>query len=397
MGDVSLERGGLNVNGDRGAGHPDRRAPAPAEIDLLWAAASPYPDLDRVTALADRAPLSRVIRTAVEQRVGPLVLRSLRNAGVPKEAVLDMDRADDAVWRAHARLAVPTAAAACLAPLDAGGLAPVVLKGLALAERYPAAGLRPMDDIDLLVPRYMVPPATKLLERAGWRRANHLGPGPGYDVPFVHPTVPGLPLELHYEFVEWRERSAGLSARRLWAARRPALVFGHEAYLLPPELEIVAMIAHAAKGFHCFARLIWTADVAVITRTSAVDWDRVAQTAVESRRQIATAIGLAQARRLGADVPAELTTLPRAIARTHAVQGLLDEGRPFVVSTGPTWSVPYALNDDLSSMLRRAAGDVRTSWALGRGHAVGELFAFFLRGLPRLVRSRISRRGGRAA
>jgi hypothetical protein len=367
-----------------------RPVPPAGDVELLWAAASPYPNLERVSAIAPKADVARVIDTAIEQRVGPLVLRSLRRAGVGL-GDLGIDTADEPVWRAHAQLALPAAAAAALGPLDAAGLAPLVLKGLALAERYPALGLRPMDDIDLLVRRDLMPPARRILERAGWQLSQHLGPERGYDVPLFHPDVPGIPLELHYDFAEWRERSRGLSRRRLWEARRPALVFGHEAYVLPPEMEIVAYMAHAAKGFHCFSRLMWIADVAVISSTAQVDWDGVARYAAESRRRVSTAIGLTMARRLGADVPEELTMVPSAIARTNAVQALLDPAHPFLVTGGPSWSVPYALTDDLSGMLRRAVGDVRIGWAVERWRGVREVLTFFVRGLPRLVRSRAGR------
>jgi hypothetical protein len=369
--------------------HAER--PSSTDVDLLWAAASPYPVPAKVAALAGRADLGRVLQTAIDQRVGPLVLRALRQAGTPDDALGADALADEAVWRGHARLALPAAASAALGTLDYWGLAPMVLKGLALAERYPALGLRPMDDIDLLVPRHSVLPATRLLEHAGWRRAAHFGRGPvGYDVPFVHPGVPGIPIELHYEFAEWRERSPALSGRRLWALRRPASVFGHEAYVLPPDVEIVAVLAHAAKGFHCFRRLLWIADVVVITRTATIDWDEVARVASDAKRRIVTAIGLTHARRLGADVPREMTTLPTAISRAHAVQALLDQTRPFTVAGAHTWTLPYALTDDVPGIVRRAIGDVRNEWETRGARGVRELFAFFLRGLPRLLRSRIA-------
>jgi hypothetical protein len=242
-----------------------------------------------------------------------------------------------------------------------------------------------MDDIDLLLPRSAVVPAAKMLERAGWKRAQHPG-RVGYDIPFTHPAVPGIPLELHFDFAEWHDRSQTLSGRRLWALRRSAVVFGQEAYVLPTEVEIVASLAHAAKGYHCFARLLWIADVVVSARSAPVDWDEVARIATDARRRVVTAIGLAQARGLGADVPLGLTTLPAHIARTPAIQALLDDARPFTTPGGPTRSLPYALTDDVPGLLRHAIGDVRMAWQSGGATNVREVLTFLVRGL---VRTRI--------
>ena len=67
------------------------------------------------------------------------------------------------------------------------------MKGAALAGRYPEPGLRPMDDVDILVPRPQHDSALRRLEAAGWRRVDI--PGRHHETVLTHAEVPGLPLE----------------------------------------------------------------------------------------------------------------------------------------------------------------------------------------------------------
>src|SRR5207249_2879053 len=110
---------------------------------------------------------------------------------------------------------------------------------LGLVDRYPAPGLRPMDDIDLLLPKALARQAVPVLERNGWARVRHPHRNPGYDFVFRHPAAPGVPLELHYQIARWGERPRGLDASDLWNARVAREVFGHPAWSLPPELEVL--------------------------------------------------------------------------------------------------------------------------------------------------------------
>jgi hypothetical protein len=331
--------------------------PSEADIELLWSGAAIAPDVERVAATAHDARLDYVLEVADRQRVGPLLLRSLRSAGVDVDAVAPRAVEQARLWEAHARLVLPAAASAALNPLDDAGLRPLALKGLALVDRYPAPGLRPMDDIDLLLPRDIIRPAAKALLESGWRQIHHQRPDPGYDVALRHSSAPGVPLELHYELARWQERTNGIDPRRLWAARVPIEVFGCPAWGLPPEVELLALIAHAAKRFHLFNRLVWVVDIAIVASTPSLDWDEVARITVDTRCRVPVAIGLRLARRLGAAVPDDLLELPPFIVRSGALANLLDPSRPFSVHGSQRW-LGYVLADDVAGKIRLAAGDL---------------------------------------
>lgn len=361
------------------------RLPSEAEKTLLWTAARVDPDVETVARAAASSDVDYVLEAAARHHVAPLMLRALNAASVrvdPANRVLKLAT----VWEAHARLALPAVASAGLAPLAAEGLSPVLLKGLAVTDRYPAPGLRPMVDIDVLLPRELIPRARLALRRSGWNPGAHLAPDPGYDIAFRHPSVPGVPLELHYELVRWQERTNGINAQLLWAARRPVTVFGQHAYGLPAELELLVLCVHAAKRFHLFNRMIWMVDLTVVCSAPGFDWERVERLATDARCRVPLAIGLRLARRLGGQVPEELLVLPRFLARSGTLDKLLDPARPFLptAEAKSSW-LSYVIVDDVRGTLRLAIGDLlHPRHGEPRTRAAAQLVRTARRGIRRL-------------
>ncbi len=331
--------------------------PSDADIALLWSASSITPDIPTIAAAAKDANLAHVLETAARHRVIGLVIQNLTAAGVH-----DLGPRGD--WatsyarglEARGRIALPLAAATALDPLNAAGLQPLGMKGIAILERYPSPGFRPMDDIDLLLPRDLADRALPVLRNAGWRRVPHPTRDLHYDYALKHADVPGVVLELHYDVGSWAERAPGL-AKQLWSLREQTTVFGRAAWGLPPHAEIVAAVAHAAREFHLFNRIIWSVDMAILTRSATVDWDEVMRLATAVRRRGATTIALTLARRVGANVPDELLTFPRFLEATHALGDLLDPARSFRSTWKPRW-VGYLVVDGVASKARFIAGDL---------------------------------------
>ena len=145
----------------RGAYWPDREHELLLQASLLsgtdaieaWRMLGPRFDADR----ADRAA----------QRLLPLLGANLHRHGI-----------DDPVLAASARVrqhaasrnrALFDAGRGLLQALAKAGIDTLVLKGGALATRlYREAGLRPMSDLDVLVPTDRVEAAIGTLRRAGW-------------------------------------------------------------------------------------------------------------------------------------------------------------------------------------------------------------------------------------
>ncbi len=300
-------------------------------------------------------------RVAFDQRTGPLLWRALDAAdrldslGTAGEVL----RADFDMRRMQAELLLPFAVAAAVEPLTAAGLEPVIFKGPAVAQRYPSPGLRPMDDLDVLLPARQHEAALAVLLAAGWTRFER--EGHHHDTVLFHPRVPHLALELHRGLDSWRDQSNQLSYSELWDRRQPIDCMGTQAFGVAPEDELVALAGHAGKPFHQFQRLIWSVDFAVLIEAAStgLDWDRVASLAERSSCNTVLAIALRHAERLGADVPIELLALPESRYRRAALSVLLEERWPLTeASMGEAHRLRYALCDDRARRVQLFVGEV---------------------------------------
>ena len=318
-------------------------------------------------ALDAGADLDRAAELALTQRVAPLLWRALGTVGVAdgrgEEGWAAAVSRDAGRCRAQALLVLPQLAPRALDPLAGAGLTPLVWKGGALVGRYPEAGLRPMDDVDLVLPPNQLDAGVAALVKVGWeviptRRSAH------HEVILKHSALPGLPLELHRALSTWRERSNWLTTLDLWRWRTAGTVYDAPAFVLPPEEEIVALAAHAAKPFHVFDRLIWAVDIAVVIDDAEVgdrpiDWERVASIADRARCRTALAVALTQAQRLGASSPAALREAPARNAREAALEPVLSAEWPVIERTwGLRRRLRYALVDDWRQQLTLFAGQI---------------------------------------
>lgn len=338
---------------------PERDA---ATARLLWAAASPTVDVASITASIDAgADIDHAAVTAWSQRCGALFWRAAVHAGV--EDALDGDvlallRNETAVRRCQEELLLPAALQLIIGPLVNAGLEPLLFKGPAVAQLYPEPGLRPMDDIDVILPPSQFNIALSAVKGAGWTEAAERT-GEHYDAYLLHPRVPDLPLELHRDIAVRGQRPNRLTGEDLWQLRVPGDCFGASAYLLPPEENLVALAAHAAKPFHQFQRLMWSVDFAVVIGSSDLDWGRVQEFADRNGCATALAVSLRNARRLGARVPTELCEVKGGTARRAALAPVLDDGWPLAApDPGVSRRLRYALSDSRGSRVALLSGEL---------------------------------------
>ncbi|HZN14856.1 MAG TPA: nucleotidyltransferase family protein [Acidimicrobiales bacterium] len=333
---------------------------------LMWAACRLEPDAPAVAdAVARGADLDLAADQAVAQRVAPLLWRALEAAGCADRETTWGERlhGDTMRCRAHAVLVLPRIADALLRPLTSAGFEPLVLKGGVLAERYPAPGLRPMDDVDVLLPAAQHPAALDVLARAGWMQVSS-PPGRHHEVLLTHPELPGTPLELHHDLTTWRQRSSRLGADQLWADRQPQVVQGAPAFGLRSEVEMLLVASHAAKPFHVFGRLLWIVDLLAITKGAAadgkpIDWNLLESLADEAGCRTALAVALQQATRLGLESPASARRLLATGTRLAALEPVLSPEWPVANHDWPTrHRLGYALVDDRKLRLTLFAGAV---------------------------------------
>lgn len=234
-------------------------------------------------------------------RVGalPLLGAAIERAGaaVP-EAV--RSACQEALTRGMMRVLVATRAMLGLRDaLHGAGLPFLVLKGLPLAcEIYPHPGLRPIGDLDLLVPRAAVDDALEALRDRGYQ------PRPGslpvgffrrhhFHITLVREGQRGLPVELHWD----TQPSFSLSripVAEFWARARPLAIRGADLTVPGREESFLYLSQHLMRHVLSFGprtwddpvgalleparrgRLAWIADLQLLARNGpGLDWRRV--------------------------------------------------------------------------------------------------------------------------
>jgi len=319
---------------------------------LLWEACRRYVDVEAVQgAISNGADVGQAAGAATRHGIAPLLWRALRTAGAVDALGEDQQslRSVAELHQMEALVIFPRAVSAALLPLIDGGLEPVVMKGPVLAARYPEPGLRPMGDIDVLLPRQYHERALRLLGNAGWeiyRPARR----DRYDTVLVNDEIPSLALELHFGLESSYEKVTELDPVALWERRQPLDCLGTPAYGLPVAEELVTLAAHAGKPFHGFSRLVWIADLAMAVghaeeAQQPVDWEKVSWIAETGRCLTLVGAALALAQRVGVERPEDLFPLPSRGWRAVALRRLFDVSWPLVATGSNTFHLRYALTD----------------------------------------------------
>lgn len=152
---------------------------------------------------------------------------------------------------------------AALAPLTTV----VVLKGAALGPTiYPAAALRPLSDIDLLVPEQDLAAATAALQALGYAEMPELAPGINQMIEY-HSRLQGGPrgsvtVELHWRLVagaaDWRSPTHDW----FWQQIEPWQGESQTVRQLTPDAHLLYLAAHLVLQHGAGqARLIWLYDL----------------------------------------------------------------------------------------------------------------------------------------
>ena len=188
--------------------------------------------------------------------------------------------------------------------LQARGIPCIALKGLHLAELvYRDISLRPMSDMDILVPHSQLGDAVTVLQAIGYGTGEDLS-GAARDMLETSNCNLGLAhrrsgtwLEVHWTLSEPSERYAGL-LEDAWRSAVPARLGDVDAQVMSAEFLLLHVCLHLAWG-HVFAfSLRGLCDIAEIVRVHPdLDWSVV----VERARQHDLARGVAAALRLAGD------------------------------------------------------------------------------------------------
>jgi len=220
--------------------------------------------------------------------------------------------------------------------LALAGIDALALKGPALAEAlWPEPGERPFTDLDLLVRERDRVPAVATLTAIGYRhlsldRSLHWELAHGTTVTLVPERGDGLPLDLHWELIEWPrgQRIDRIAPKEIWRRAVVAEVGGRPALVLAWEDLLIYLAVHLAVH-HALAGERWRRDLALLLerRGGTLDWTAVVERARRWRVRVSLWLALdTVARQWGLSVAREVLRQLQPRAARRAVLRRLVKG-----------------------------------------------------------------------
>ena len=269
-----------------------------SESSALLECASPAHDLQKLASLLRSTDGNRLLVLAEEHGViGQLAgcLRKLHENSVSpgiRQALADRQRA-----QIFFSLRLTAELFGLLELFSSQGIEALVVKGPVLAvQAYGDPAMRSYGDLDMLVRQRNIRRATELMSAAGYVPAVSLSAIDAGRIPgqylFSKPDSK-LIVELHNDCT-LRYFPRRLPLEEFFARQIRVRVDGHDVSALSVEDELVLICIHGAK--HFCERLMWIADVAaLISRQTAINWERVADSAkaVGAERMLHTGLRLA--------------------------------------------------------------------------------------------------------
>lgn len=261
--------------------------PSAAQALVLKAALEP-PQWGRLAWKSWRAAVDFDQIDHGSMRLLPLVYRNLGAESFDPEVAGRMKGIYRRSWT-HNQMLFRRAAGAIAALSDAG-IETMVLKGASLSLlAYGSAGVRPMDDVDVLVRIERRVDAVEAMRAAGWRpekadaagwaRVHH---SMGIDGPH------GGNMDLHW-FSLWQPARD----EPLWQKAVPLELSGTQTLAPCPADQLLLVCVHGTP-WNPLPPFRWIADAAAVIRSSgdALDWDRLVSEAKRRQLTVASAAAL---------------------------------------------------------------------------------------------------------
>jgi hypothetical protein len=250
-------------------------------------------------SLRARLDLNHLSRSA--SRLLPLLCENLVRLGIDDPLLPQLRGVRRRTWLANQVLF--NEVAPLIGKLESAGVPTLLLKGAALVGTlYNSPGLRPMGDLDLLVPVGMSERALEIAQSSQWACPYALTPhflSMRHAVDLVSPN--GQHCDLHWRLLQ---ESGEDWERELWAASVGVELRGIRSRALGPADQLLHLCAHAMRGGRVLSMLPGIADAVLLLETHSIDWDRLVAFTRRSGYLLQVLDALAFLRRsLGAAVP----------------------------------------------------------------------------------------------
>jgi hypothetical protein len=271
-------------------------------------------------------------------RLLPLVQRNLARCGVDDPWLERMRGIRRHYWARN--LTLLHRVGPVLAGLGAAGVPVILLKGAGMLAAFGGMlDLRPMDDVDVMVPPEHIAAAVAVLDGLGWQPKEPLPCAPAVLAGVTHTagwafTGPdGSELDLHWRALNLDGRIGNDAG--FWQRARPASLAGQRVLVLSAADQLLHVCVHAVY-WSGFSTLRWAADAALILRASPEQLDWAVLQAEARRRGFATLM-LDCLRFLAAEltlpVPGGvLRALRRETRFTERLEARINRGNPLIRS-----------------------------------------------------------------
>jgi hypothetical protein len=153
----------------------------------------------------------------------------------------------------------------------------------------------------------------------------------------------------------------------LWARRVTIDCLGTPSFGLPVEEELVYLATHAGKPYHGFNRMVWLADLVMLSShaesSGGVDWARVEEISITTQSTTVVSAALQMATRMGLELPVGRFALPTQGWRAVSLERLLSAEWPVSDGVG-TFHIRFALVDSpWRRLVLLGASPYRQSWS----------------------------------
>lgn len=324
-----------------------------AQEAVLRCCANPESGPKQLLSLIDASADDEILGLTESTRVGPLLESCLRPASkaiMRPRLVDELARgARDQTLRA---LRQARGLVRAVQMLRDRGMEPIALKGAALAFRdFPSPQLRPLRDIDLLLPVEQAQAAHEfLLAQPGYRSppwAARYGLDYGHQLPEIEDCEHGTIIEIHHRLNArgWLEEPQLL--RAMESGTETIELLGVRIRVPSAELNLLHLVEHATLH-HGFANgPLVLADLHFMATRSQLDWDSIECEAERLKLKRALLLVAGVALQFGAQ------WVPPALARQAG------EARPFVAGAAlAMFAEPEQVerHQQLRRLMRRSAG-----------------------------------------
>ena len=328
-------------------------------------------------------------------RLLPLVYRNLESLGYQDPVLMKLKGVNRRAWCENHM--VFRRMAPVLATLRRAGIATLLLKGAALTLlHYRDFGLRPMQDLDILVPEEQALDVVALLEAEGWRRNTLSSVALGefflsyrHSADFTRPPHERIDLHWHV-LLQACYRDAD---EPFWQASVPVEFEGERTRALCPTDQLLHACVHGVV-WNPVPPLRWVADASCVLGSSDIDWYRVLDLATRFRVVPALRDSLRYlVKTLDAPVPQEvlqrLDSTPVTAVEEHEYQYYLKQlDSPGVSQTVRALYPQYRRTVQGKSWLRRVASIplfLQHYWNLDRPrHTISRGFSYGIRRMRQL-------------